>query len=1013
MAERADSEPGPFADLDDYDMRHLAAHLVASRRLDDLHAMLTLDHTGRNAWYQAKRSAGDLAGYIADLQRADAAAVKAGQFARRIGYTVMRASTQAGSSSLPVMVQRRLVDTQTWGSPEVIASVTAQASPYGMARALAILGDGLSDAAERTRIEELIVDKVRRTADRVIAAKALCQLAATKGSPANADLIEMALDVAQRIPPGQDRYAVLATIAGKQLGAPETIVCRAIAGMLALLGDRDEHSQARSLGKFAYDVAPSGRQLIARHLAGLTEPTARSHVLRHLLATDPTSEVMTAARDCLHQLDDPGDQLSLAAALAARMPPASAQHMLGNVWSKARVILTPDAVPDVVDAIGAAEGSLRDDMLAAAIDLADQVHQGTERLSSYAAIVAMADETARTHINDRIIDELLFSQPRLPGTAPLDGMPERFGAVVALAREDRDAYAWCVNLALDWCVQLGVEPGDFGEVALHHVASFVQGDDISRVLDIALRMPNTGFAAAALREIAPRLTSAQHLVAIDRVRQFDDPLPRDEALVALVKAVPDELFDRTALGTIAAIASYDRRRAMINELVWRADPDALPAWVALASTDDHVEPIARLKLSLLRACHAATQQAVADPILDIVRGYAQLPPAAEHYLTVDKTFKKQRWSRSNEIGEAAAMAERHRWWLAALSAPRNEFPSQLRGEMLSLAREFAVGVRDQAEQAVAQARIALAAGDQQLLDKALQAARSRAPGPAAVALAKIAGLLPAAQADPLIREATEILGSLPETSPLTKTREAADFFRNPTQEDSADLAVARMIAACPHHLPDGMINSAADRVPHIEDWGVRAELLAALSCAAEPTLAAQFHRQAEAHIGLISGWIDELTATGFTEIPQEITKTKRQLIMTLVAVASTTAEFDEQLLDRLVSAANEEESSSVVADLLDQLPARCRDRTHAPTALALVRGISNAVVRRWALGYLASSPAADLGGISATLDALASRPRSELLGDLGCLGPLLAPTCTADDAEELINTLDCVARWWP
>jgi len=333
--------------------------------------------------------------------------------------------------------------------------------------------------------------------------------------------------------------------------------------------------------------------------------------------------------------------------------------------------------------------------------------------------------------------------------------------------------------------------------------------------------------------------------------------------------------------------------------------------------------------------------------------------------------------------------------------------------MLTLAREFAASVRDQAARAVVQARIALAQRDQHLLDQALQAARSCDRASAAITLAKIAGLLPAEEAVALIREANQIVDSLPEPSPLTKLQERVDSSGIPTRDESAAIVAARVLAAGPHHLPDAVVDSAAERAREIEDWGVRAELLAALSRGAEPTLAAQLFHQAEGEIGLISGWIDKLQGPGWTMIPHEIERRKRQLITALTAVAATATEVDEGLLQQLLAAANAEESSAVAASILDQLPARCHERTRAPTALALAGGLTNPIVRRWALGYFDPPPAPDLGRIAATLDALASRQRNELLGDLGCLGPLLASTCTADSAEELMGALDQVTLWWP
>ncbi|MHB8119511.1 MAG: P-loop NTPase family protein, partial [Methanothrix sp.] len=54
-----------------YGLRHLAAHLEASRQDAKLHCLLNLEtRQGRNFWYEAKEAGGDTTGYINDIARA-------------------------------------------------------------------------------------------------------------------------------------------------------------------------------------------------------------------------------------------------------------------------------------------------------------------------------------------------------------------------------------------------------------------------------------------------------------------------------------------------------------------------------------------------------------------------------------------------------------------------------------------------------------------------------------------------------------------------------------------------------------------------------------------------------------------------------------------------------------------------------------------------------------------------------------------------------------------------------
>ena len=61
----------PAAKLDAYELRHLVSHLEFAKREDDLHRLLSLETVGKkNAWYEAKETAGDLQGYLVDVNQA-------------------------------------------------------------------------------------------------------------------------------------------------------------------------------------------------------------------------------------------------------------------------------------------------------------------------------------------------------------------------------------------------------------------------------------------------------------------------------------------------------------------------------------------------------------------------------------------------------------------------------------------------------------------------------------------------------------------------------------------------------------------------------------------------------------------------------------------------------------------------------------------------------------------------------------------------------------------------------
>lgn len=58
----------PVAHLNEYELRHLVAHLEATGRTEDLHRLLALESSNHsNAWYEAKEAIADTAGYLGEL----------------------------------------------------------------------------------------------------------------------------------------------------------------------------------------------------------------------------------------------------------------------------------------------------------------------------------------------------------------------------------------------------------------------------------------------------------------------------------------------------------------------------------------------------------------------------------------------------------------------------------------------------------------------------------------------------------------------------------------------------------------------------------------------------------------------------------------------------------------------------------------------------------------------------------------------------------------------------------
>jgi len=125
----------PFAELSDYGLRHLAFHLESADRAQELHRILALETvTGGNAWYEARRAQGDLAGYTSDLMRAMRLArddptgeSDQSESARglhlQVRYSLMLASLRSVAISVTPGLVAALVDRGYWSLGEARGNV--------------------------------------------------------------------------------------------------------------------------------------------------------------------------------------------------------------------------------------------------------------------------------------------------------------------------------------------------------------------------------------------------------------------------------------------------------------------------------------------------------------------------------------------------------------------------------------------------------------------------------------------------------------------------------------------------------------------------------------------------------------------------------------------------------------------------------------------------------------------------------------------------------------------------
>src|SRR6185295_7236892 len=102
-------EQNPFANLDEYEIRHLVQHLDSLRDVARLHRLLAMETlAGRNAWHEAKERIDDDTGFAADIERARARATPPGAGASpdlQLRYALILAtmSSLAGNVALELV----------------------------------------------------------------------------------------------------------------------------------------------------------------------------------------------------------------------------------------------------------------------------------------------------------------------------------------------------------------------------------------------------------------------------------------------------------------------------------------------------------------------------------------------------------------------------------------------------------------------------------------------------------------------------------------------------------------------------------------------------------------------------------------------------------------------------------------------------------------------------------------------------------------------------------------------
>lgn len=152
--------PDTLSEVNAYRWRRLTRHLAGAGRLDDLHVLLVLERgePPANVWYAAHEAAGDLDGYLADLDVAQAAEQVdygtrdgARTYSVEVHYALMAASLRTVAASYPPAVIARLV-AEGRRSPEWALAQIRQLEPFSRLDGLTALACAEADVPTQAEL---------------------------------------------------------------------------------------------------------------------------------------------------------------------------------------------------------------------------------------------------------------------------------------------------------------------------------------------------------------------------------------------------------------------------------------------------------------------------------------------------------------------------------------------------------------------------------------------------------------------------------------------------------------------------------------------------------------------------------------------------------------------------------------------------------------------------------------------------------------------------------------------
>jgi hypothetical protein len=1017
-----------------YGLRHLAAHLGAAGRLDDLHRLLSCQWTQPavgtgsasryvNTWFMARDRAGDVAGYLQDVrlawqaaharQEADGEPDAAG-LGLELRYALIAASMVSLADSLPVPLITALVEHHVWPPAQALAYSRQLADPDRRASSLATLQPIVPPDQQRSVLAEALA-AARQITDESDRIQALAALVLRLP----ADLLTEALDIVRQISSEPFRAQLLAGLAARLPTGQLQVWTEALT---AAKSTTNEPFRAEVLSRIVPELPDA---LLTEALAAarqIVHHAARAQVLAALAPRMPDG-LLTEALAAGRQDTVAGNRARILAMLAPQLPADQAHQVWTEVLAAVRHVTHGR---DLARILATLAPQLPADLLAEALTAAQHITDEEDRLLALTGlaprlpgeILVIVQQPANEYFRAGLLVALASGLPDDLLTEALTAAREvadpfcRAQVLVGLAPRlpAGQQQVWAETLATARAITKTSNRGAVLRLIASRQPAGQREQAAAEALATAWQLTGIN-REMLLEELAPWLPANLLPEALTAAREMADQPERALLLATLAPRLPAAQRQRAwaealALAVTLRNADESEQLPVLETLIPQLPADLIPEALAAARQLTDQRYLAQLLAMLAARLPPGERQQAADEALAAARPVtdqrrrlellaavvARLPAdlrqqaGTEALAAAEQNTGVDDYNRGKLLVELAphVPADLLARTLAAVGGLTDEFskgtalaalaprlPAGLLAEALSVARQ----ITDQAGQGRALAALAPRLPDDQR--QQVWAELLAAVGPAAGwtmygAGTVLAELAPQLPAD-LLAEATAV------------ARQIID-----------QTGHGHALAALAPRLPDGLVAGALATAPQITEDYFLAQLLAALA----PRLPDGQKQQA---------WAEALAAAG--QLTDESTQAQR-----LIALVPT---LPADLLPETLAAAGQLTDQSaralVLATLAPRLPDGQQQQAWIET-LAVVE-VTDRSSREEILAALAGSiadlpPSRACALMQEVFPALARRPRRELLA---CLRVLMAqPLGTMSGllvgaAEAVIS----VSNWWP